>query len=66
MKMLNVRFGDTQAVKVKDAVDVLGLDASKIARAALRLGLDQLLALASRDVDKAIDLTLINEVRARQ
>ncbi len=66
MKMLNVRFGDTQNLKIKDAVDVLGLDASKIARAALRLGLNQLLTLAARDVDKAVDLTLINEVRARQ
>ncbi len=66
MKKLDVRFGDTQAAKVKDAVDVLGIDASKIARAALRLGLNQLLSLAARDIDKAVDLTLINELRARQ
>lgn len=66
MNKLNVRFGETQELKIKDAVDVLGIDASKIARAALRLGLTQLLALASRDIDKAIDLALINEVRARQ
>ena len=66
MNKLNVRFGDTQSLKIKDAVDVLGIDASKIARAALRLGLNQLLSLAARDVDKAVDLTLINEVRARQ
>ena len=66
MKKLNVRFGETQELKVKDAADVLGIDTSKLARAALRLGIDQLLALASRDVDKAIDLALINEVRARQ
>ena len=66
MKKLNVRFGDVQELKIKDAVDVLGIDASKIARAALRLGLTQLLSLASRDVDKAVDLALINEVRARQ
>jgi hypothetical protein len=66
MNKLNVRFGDTQALKVNDVVDVLGIDASKVARAALRLGLNQINALAARDIDKAIDLTLINEVRARQ
>jgi len=66
MNKLNVRFGDTQELKIKDATEVLGLDASKVARAALRLGLNQILALASRDLEKAVDLTLINEVRARQ
>jgi hypothetical protein len=66
MNKLNVRFGDTQTLRLKDAVEVLGLDSSKIARAALKLGIEQLLALASRDIDKAIDLALINEVRARQ
>lgn len=66
MNKLNVRFGDTQELLLKDAGEVLGLDASKIARAALRLGLNQILSLASRDLDKAKDLTLINEVRARQ
>jgi hypothetical protein len=66
MKMLNVRFGDTQKLKIDDATEVLNIDASKVARAALRLGLDQILELASKDLDKAVDLTLINEVRARQ
>lgn len=66
MNKLDVRFGDTQKLRVTDASEVLGLDKSKVARAALRLGINQLLALASRDVDKAIDLALINEVRARQ
>tara|TARA_R110002020_G_C16205975_1_gene766640 strand:+ start:652 stop:852 length:201 start_codon:yes stop_codon:yes gene_type:complete len=66
MNKLNVRFGDTQNLRLKDATEVLGLDTSKIARAALKLGLEQLLALASRDIDKAVDLALINEVRARQ
>ena len=66
MNKLNVRFGDTQKLKIDDVSEVLGIDNSKVARAALRLGINQLLALASRDVDKAIDLALINEVRARQ
>ena len=66
MNKLNVRFGETQELKIKDVAEVLGLDTSKIARAALRLGITQFLALASKDIDKAIDLALINEVRARQ
>jgi len=63
--MLPVKFSDTQALKLKDAVDVLGIDNSKVARAALRLGLNQVMALASRDLDKAIDLVLINDVRSK-
>jgi len=66
MKKLNVRFGDTQELRIKDVSEVLGIDVSKVSRAALRLGIDQILALAARDIEKAKDLTLINEVRARQ
>ena len=66
MKKLNVRFGDTQELRLKDTSEVLNLDVSKVARAAMVLGINQLLALASRDVAKAVDLALINELRARQ
>jgi hypothetical protein len=66
MKKLNVRFGDTQELRLKDTSEVLNLDVSKVARAAMLLGINQLLALASRDVAKAVDLALINELRARQ
>jgi hypothetical protein len=31
----------------------------------MRLGIAQIVALASRDVDKAIDLVLINDARAK-
>lgn len=65
MKMLPVKFSDTQALKIKDMVEVVGIDNSKVARAALRLGLMQIESLAARDIDKAIDLVLINDVRSK-
>lgn len=65
MKILPVKFSDTQALKLKDAVEVIGVDNSKVARAAMRLGLVQILALASKDVEKAKDLVLINDVRSK-
>ena len=65
MKMLPVKFSDAQALKIKDVVDVIGVDNSKIARAAMRLGLMQIIALAARDVEKAVDLVLINDARAK-
>ena len=43
----------------------MGTDASKVARAAMKLGLAQIQALAARDVDKAIDLVLINDARSK-
>ena len=65
MKMLPVKFSDSQMLRIKDVVDSIGIDNSKVARAAMRLGLMQIIAMASRDVEKAIDLVLINDARAK-
>ena len=65
MKTLGAKFSDTQILKIKDVSNVVGIDASKVARAAMRLGLAQITALSARDVDKAIDLVLINDARAK-
>ena len=65
MRTLNVRFSDTQQLKIKDISTVVDIDYSKVARAALKLGLTQIEALASRDIDKAVDLVLINDARAK-
>ena len=54
MKLLNVQFSEVQILKIKDAVEVLEITNSKIARAAMRLGMQQILALAARDVDKVV------------
>jgi hypothetical protein len=65
MKVLNVRFSEAQQLKIKDVAGVVEMDYSKIARAAMKLGLVQIQALAARDLDKAIDLVLINDARAK-
>ncbi len=65
MKMLPVKFSDTQALKIKDMVEVVGIDNSKVARAAMRLGMMQIESLAARDVEKARDLVLINDARSK-
>jgi len=65
MKMLGIQFSDTQALKIKDTALVVNSDSSKVARAAMRLGLMQINALAARDIDKAVDLVLINDVKSR-
>lgn len=65
MKSLGAKFSDTQVLKIKDMKEVTGIDSSKISRAALRLGLMQIQALAAKDVDKAIDLVLINDARSK-
>ncbi len=65
MKTLGVKFSDTQVLRIKDTAETVGIDASKVSRAAMRLGLNQILALANKDLDKAIDLVLINDVRSK-
>ena len=65
MKTLGVKFSDTQILKIKDISEIVGIDASKLSRAAMRLGLNQIQALSARDLDKAIDLVLINDARSK-
>ena len=65
MKTLSVQFSDVQVLKMKDTVEVLGVSNSKIARAAMRLGMQQILALAARDVNKAKELVLINDAKSK-
>jgi hypothetical protein len=65
MKTLGVKFSDTQILKIKDIAEIVGIDASKLSRAAMKLGLVQIQALAARDLDKAIDLVLINDARSK-
>ena len=65
MKALPVKFSDTQSLKLKDMVEAVGLDNSKIARAALQLGLVQIQALAARDTEKARELVLISDAKSK-
>ena len=65
MKIIGVQFSDVQVLKIKDAVEVTGISNSKIARAAMRLGIQQILALAARDIDKAKELVLINDAKSK-
>lgn len=65
MKTLGVKFSETQELKIKDISGVVGIDASKVARAAMLLGLQQIQALAARDLDKGIDLVLISDARSK-
>lgn len=65
MKMLGIQFSDTQALRIKDTALVVKSDSSKVARAAMRLGLMQINALAARDVDKAVELVLINDAKSK-
>ena len=65
MDKLNVKFSDTQKLKIKDVSTVVGIDSSKVARAAMRLGIEQLLTLGAVDLDKAKDLVLINDARSK-
>jgi len=63
--MLGIQFSDTQALRIKDTALIVKSDSSKVARAAMRLGLMQINALAARDVSKAIDLVLINDAKSK-
>lgn len=65
MKSLGAKFSDTQLLRLKDVSLVVGTDGSKLARAALRLGLNQIQSLAARDPAKAKELVLINDAKSK-
>lgn len=65
MEKLNVRFSETQKLKIDDTAESLEMNSSDIARAAMYLGIQQLLALASADQSKAQELIAISNFRAK-
>ena len=65
MKILGVQFSDIQISKIKEVSESIDLPNSKVARAAMRLGMNQILALAARDMDKAKELVLINDFKSK-
>lgn len=65
MKILSVRFGDSQKLKIDDIANSLGMTSSDIARSAMFLGLQQIMALGSAEVEKAQELVAISNFRAK-
>ena len=65
MKMLNVRFSESQQLKVDDIAKLLGMSNSDIARAALYIGLNEIKAIASKDTDRGIEFASLNAVKAK-
>lgn len=66
MKVLPVKFSESLASKLNEVSDDIGIDKSKLARAALRLGLIQVNNLSVKDMEKAIDLVLVHDARSKQ
>ena len=65
MEKLNVRFSETQKLKIDDVSGSLEMNSSDIARAAMFLGLQQIMSLGSIDAIKGRELVVINNFRAK-
>ncbi len=63
--MLNVRFSETQQLKIEDVVDALGVDFSKVSRAAIRIGIQEIISIASVDKERAKELVMINDALSK-
>lgn len=66
MKKLNIRFSETQRLKISDIGTTLDLNSSDIARVAMELGLMQIQEIASRDIKSAKEVVAINAFKAKQ
>ena len=65
MKVLNVRFSNSQHLKVDDISELLNMTNSDIARAALYIGLNEIMSIASKDTDRGIEFASLNAVKAK-
>lgn len=65
MKTLGVKFSEAQSLEIKHTAEIVNVLTSKVARAAMRLGLMQIDNMANKDVKKALDLVLVNDARSK-
>ena len=65
MKQLNVRFSETQRLKLSDISGVLNMIDSDVARAALFIGLNEIASMTSKDVDRGIEFASLNAIKAK-
>lgn len=65
MKKIPVMFGEAQRLKLDDLAVAVESNVSEVARAAMYLGLQQILILAAVDTEKAGELVAINNFKAK-
>lgn len=65
MKSLGAKFSEKQLSDMKETAEGLNLSISAVARAALRLGIEQIDKATYKDAAKAKDLVLINDARSK-
>jgi len=66
MKSLGAKFSEDQLKDIKNLAEKLGVSVSAVSRAALRMGAVSIEVAISRNEEKAKDLVLINDARAKQ
>lgn len=66
MKQIGVRFSDSTKLCIDDLAESIGVDVSVLARAAMKIGLDKLKAVGSKDIEQAQQLVLMEDLRAKQ
>lgn len=64
-KMMNVRFSENQQLKISEISEITGQNASVVSRAAMHLGMLQIIALAAMEPEKAGELVVINDFRSK-
>lgn len=65
MKILGVQFSDKTDIQIKDIALAVGMSKSKIARAAMQIGLMQLKNSAAKDCDSAKSFIAIEDAKSR-
>jgi len=65
MKKIPVMFGEAQRLRLDELAVTVESNVSEVARAAMYLGLQQILILAAVDTEKAGELVAINNFKAK-
>ena len=65
MKVLAVKFSENQLGLIGDVSIVVGVDKSKVARAAMQIGLRQIASMVKKDLSKAVDLVVTSDAKSK-
>ena len=65
MKQLNVRFSETQRLKLSSIASSLNMIDSDVARAALFIGLNEIESTVNKSIDRGIEFTSLNAIKAK-
>lgn len=66
MEISTVRISDSQRLKLEEVSEQLGISFSDVFRAALKIGMDEIMVNTAQDKERGFEFVGINALKAKQ